>query len=551
MDFKTMGLRAELLRALENLGFETPMPIQAKALPKLLDGHRDFIGLAQTGTGKTAAFGLPLLQRVNQALTKPQGLILCPTRELCLQITDDLKRYARYLPGVRVSAVYGGASIAQQIRQLRNGAQIVVATPGRLIDLMQRRAADLSRVAFCVLDEADEMLNMGFQEDIDRILERIPTDHQTWLFSATMPPGVAAIAQNYLNDPHKVSLGGRHRIAPNITHTCYVMHERHRYQGLKRIIDFTPGIFGLVFCRTRKETQNVAEALVQEGYRADALHGDLSQAQRDHVMRKFRCQSIRLLVATDVAARGLDVDAISHIIHYNLPDDPETYTHRSGRTARAGRSGVSIALITPREVVRLRMMERANAMRFEFLKIPDGRAICERQSEDFVDRIVKMPVDRKALADYLPSVCEALAHFDREELILRFMTGDFKRYLKNYRQAGDINAAVRPVAVRPSGHSRNVRLDAPDARRFFINVGRLDKINAGAIVRLVCDQSGIRSHQIGRIELKREFSFFEVARGVADKVRRRLKDVQLDGRRVQVRDAGRKKPQGREERRAA
>jgi ATP-dependent RNA helicase DeaD len=549
MDFKETGLGAELLRAIDDLGFETPLPIQAAALPELLDGCRDFIGLAQTGTGKTAAFGLPLLQRVDPALARPQGVILCPTRELCLQITDDLKGFARYLPRIRLAAIYGGASIADQIRQLRAGAQIIVATPGRLIDLMQRRAADLSAVATCVLDEADEMLNMGFQEEIDRILERMPAERQTWLFSATMPSGVAAIARNYLNDPCKVSVGGRQRMAPNITHSCFLMNERHRYQGLKRIIDATPGIFGLVFCRTRKDTQAVAEALIQQGCQADALHGDLSQAQRDHVMRKFRRQSIRLLVATDVAARGLDVDAISHIIHYNLPDDPETYTHRSGRTARAGRSGISMALATPREVGRLRHIERTNAMRFEFAKFPDGRAICERQLDRFVNRIVETPVDREAFADYLPAVSKALAGLDREELIMRFMAPDFNRFMGDYRQAGDINAAARPPKAGPAGKrpgarpgptekKRHPRLDKLGVRRFFINVGRLDKINEGAIVRLVCDHSGIRSHQIGRIELKREFSFFEVARGAADKVRHSLKDVQFDGRRVKVSDAG-------------
>ena len=548
MDFKTMGLRAELLRALEELGFDTPMPIQAAALPELLNGSRDFIGLAQTGTGKTAAFGLPLLQRVDTALKGPQGLILCPTRELCLQITEDLKRYGRHLPGIRVAAVYGGASIVHQIRQLRDGSQIVVATPGRLIDLMQRRAVDLSQVATCVLDEADEMLNMGFKEDIDRILERMPADRRTWLFSATMPSGVAAIARSYLDDPHRVSLGGRQGIAPNITHACYVMNERHRYQGLKRIIDFTPGIFGLVFCRTRRETQSVGDALVQEGYPADALHGDLSQAQRDLVMGKFRQQSIRLLVATDVAARGLDVDAISHIIHYNLPDDPDIYTHRSGRTARAGRSGVSIALSTPREVGRIRVMERANAMRFEFRKFPSGRAICERQLAGFVDRIVETPVDPESFASYLPAVSQALAGLDREELILRVMAADFNRFFKDYREAGDIDAAVRPAAGGPAGNRRQVRPDASAAERFFINVGRLDKINEGAIVRLVCDHAGIRSRQIGRIELKREFSFFEVARAAADKVRRSLKDVPFDGRRVQVRDAGDKRSQAKPDR---
>ncbi|MFO7712938.1 DEAD/DEAH box helicase [Desulfosarcina sp.] len=551
MDFKTIGIRVELLQALEALGFKKAMPIQAAALPELLNGSRDFIGLAQTGTGKTAAFGLPLLQRVDTTQKRSQAVVLCPTRELCLQITDDLKRYSRYLPGIRVAAVYGGASIAQQIHQLRGGAQIVVATPGRLIDLIQRRAVNLSHIAYCVLDEADEMLNMGFQEDIDRILERMPADRQTWLFSATMPPGVAAIARDYLDNPHTVSLGGPNHSAPNITHSCCVMNERHRYQGLKRIIDFTPGIFGLIFCRTRKETQTVADSLIQEGYRADALHGDLSQAQRDLVMRKFRQQSIRILVATDVAARGLDVDAISHIIHYNLPDGPETYTHRSGRTARAGRSGISIALATPREVVRLRAIERANAMRFEFRKFPDSRAVCAKQLEDFADRIIDTPVDREAFADFLPSVSKALAAYDREELILRFMAVGFKRFLEDNREGKGIDAMVQLPAGRPSGVCRKERASAGGARRFFINVGHLDKINAGAIVRLVCDHSGIHSHQIGRIELKREFSFFEVVQGAADKVRHKLKDVQFDGRRVQVRDAEYKKPQSRHDRRAA
>lgn len=551
MDFKTIGIKTELLRALEDLGFKTPMPIQAAAMPELLFGSRDFIGLAQTGTGKTAAFGLPLIQRIDPVLAGIQGVILCPTRELCLQITDDLKRYARYLPEIRVAAVYGGASIANQVRQLRHGAQIIVATPGRLIDLMQRQAADLSRITCCVLDEADEMLTMGFKEDIDRILEGMPDHRQTWLFSATMPSGVAAIARDYLDNPCKVSMGQRERMTPNITHLCYVMHERRRYQGLKRIIDFTPGIFGLVFCRTRRETQNIADALMQEGYRAESLHGDLSQAQRDQVMRNFRRQSIRILVATDVAARGLDVDAISHIIHYNLPDDPETYTHRSGRTARAGRSGVSIALATPREVFRLRAMERYNNMRFNFEKFPDGRAICEKQLAGFVDRIVETPVDREAFAEYLPTACEALAGIDREELILRFMAGGLNRFLKDYHQAENIDAAARPVKVGMGGKNRYRRPSEIGSRRFFINVGRLDKINAGAIVRLVCDHARIRSNQIGRIELKREFSFFEVAGSAADTVRHRLKNVQMNGRRVQVKDAGRKQSIGKSNRRAA
>jgi ATP-dependent RNA helicase DeaD len=395
------------------------------------------------------------------------------------------------------------------------------------------------------------MLNMGFQEDIDRIMERMPAGRQTWLFSATMPSGVAAIARDYLSEPCKVSVGRGNSVAPNITHTCHVMHERHRYQGLKRIIDAAPGMFGLVFCRTRRETQRLANALVQEGYRADALHGDLSQAQRDQVMRNFRQQSIRILVATDVAARGLDVDDISHIIHYNLPDDPETYTHRSGRTARAGRSGVSMALATPKEVFRLRAMERTNGMRFTFEKFPDGRAICQKQLDAFAERFVATPVDCEALADYLPAVNAALAGFSREELILRLMAGGLNRFVQDYHSVENIDAQIRPAKGRSAGSIPHHRSGITGVRRFFINVGRLDKINAGAIVRLVCDHAGIRSSQIGRIELKREFSFFEVSGDAAESVRQRLKNVRMDGRRVQVKTAGKQHIPGKRRRRAA
>jgi len=544
MDFKMIGLRAELLQALEEMGFETPMPVQAAALPELLSGSRDFIGLAQTGTGKTAAFGLPLLQRVSPLLAQPQGVILCPTRELCLQIADDLKQYARHLRHIRMTAVYGGASIANQIRQMKSGPQIIVATPGRLIDLINRRVADLSHIAYCVLDEADELLNMGFREDIDRILGKMPEGHRTWLFSATMPPPVAAIAREYLDDPIRFTIDEGRRATPNITHTCCVLHERHRYQGLRRIIDFTPDIYGLIFCRTRCETQTVAEMLVQDGYRADALHGDLSQTQRDHVMGRFRNRAIQLLVATDVAARGLDVEGISHIIHYQMPDDPDTYTHRSGRTARAGRSGVSIILVAPREVGRLRQMERSNAVQFEFKKVPDGRAICEKRLDAFVDRIAHAPVDRDAFADYLPAMREALADFDRDELILRFIANDFACLLDDYGQSTDINAVVRRStndAAAKANQSRTFPQMTRGTRRLFINVGRLDKINEGAIVRLVCDHAGLSARQIGRIELKREFSFFEVARDDADIVLQRLKGIRFDGRKVKVSAAQRKK----------
>ena len=348
MGFKDLGLKEELLHALQDLSFEEPTPIQAQTIPQLLPCDRDLVGLAQTGTGKTGAFGLPLLQSMDPKLRQPQGLVICPTRELCLQITNDMKQFARYIKGSSITAIYGGASIYHQINRLKDGSHIVVATPGRLLDMIRRRAIDLSMVTCAVLDEADEMLNMGFQEDIDAILLELPESVRIWLFSATMPRGVRSIAGKFLNDPVEITIGARNDGAANIEHSYCIMEERNRYEALKRILDSTPEIFGLVFCRTRIDTQEVAEALLRDGYQAEALHGDLSQAQRDTVMRKFRNRSVRLLIATDVAARGIDVDDITHVIHFMLPDDALSYTHRSGRTARAGKSGCSIALVNPK-----------------------------------------------------------------------------------------------------------------------------------------------------------------------------------------------------------
>jgi len=550
MDFKTLGLRDELVRAVEKLGFQKPMPIQEQAIPELLSGERDAVGLAQTGTGKTAAFGLPLIQNIDPVLPRTQGIVVCPTRELCLQIADDLNHFTRYMRSVHVVAVYGGASIVAQMREVRNGAQIIVATPGRLLDLIERKAVNLSQAAYAILDEADEMLNMGFQEDIDRILARLPDYRRIWLFSATMPKGVAAIARNYLSDPVEMAVAGSNHSPKAISHTCYVVHERNRYQGLKRIIDYTPDMFGLVFCRTRKETQAVAEKLMQDGYQAEALHGDLSQAQRDYVMRKFRQGSVRILVATDVAARGLDVDDISHVIHFNLPGEAEVYTHRSGRTARAGKSGKSIALINTRERRRIRELERCLNIRFEFGTIPDGRAICEKQLFARVDKIVHAEVNPDEIADYLPAVYEALAGLDKEDLIQRFISAEFNRFLEYYRDAGDINVKPRSEKAAFGPGKQKKRGSDPSTQRFFINVGHLDNINKGAIVRLICDRAGIRSSMIGQIDLKREFSFFEVEKRAAVKVRKSLNNAQLDGRKVQVREVFEKKKHRKGERRA-
>ena len=535
MNFETLGLRTELIKAVESLGFQTPMPIQEKAIPALLSGERDFVGLAQTGTGKTGAFGLPLIQQIDPSLSYPQGVVVCPTRELCLQITEDLTQFARYMKNINITAVYGGASIINQIRQIKNGCQIIVATPGRLLDLMKRKTVKLSQVSYAILDEADEMLNMGFKEDIDSILDSMPAERKVWLFSATMPKGVAAIARNYLTDPMEVSLGDRNQTPENIEHICYVIHEKNRYQGLKRIIDYTPEIFGLVFCRTRKETQTVAETLMQDGYNAEALHGDLSQAQRDYVMKKFRQGTIRILVATDVAARGLDVDDITHVIHYRLPDEAEIYTHRSGRTARAGKSGASIALINVKEKSRVRLLEKKGSLKFQFGKIPNGKAICKKQLFNMVDKIVQTDVNQEEIADYLPTIYDSLKGLDKEELVKRFVSAEFNRFLDYYRDAVDINVkSSREVSAVHRPVKKRERFKGKKTQRFFISVGKLDKVNKGTIVRLICDNAGIRANLIGDIDLNREFSFFEVEKSASRKIRKSLSNAKMNGRPVQV-----------------
>ncbi|WP_373498326.1 DEAD/DEAH box helicase [Desulfococcus sp.] len=551
MNFSTLGLTEALAAAAADMGFETPTTIQARAIPALLAGEQDFVGLAETGTGKTGAFGLPLIQRIHPAETRPQAVVICPTRELCLQITEDLKNFARHMRDIRIIAVYGGASIAGQIHLLKRGPQIIVATPGRLLDLLNRKAVALSHVSCAVLDEADEMLNMGFKEDIDSILGQMPEERRIWLFSATMADGVAAIARNYLKDPVEVRVGGRKQSPKAIHHSCYMLQEKHRYQGLKRIIDFTPEIFGLVFCRTRLETQTVAEALMQDGYLAEALHGDLSQAQRDYVMRKFRQQAVRILVATDVAARGLDVDDITHIIHYRLPDETEIYTHRSGRTARAGKSGESIALINTREMPRIRELEARRNIRFTFSKLPDGRAICEKRVFGLVEKIVRTDVDEAGMAHYLPAIRTALEPFDKEEIIKRFISAEFNRFNEYYRTAEDIHvtappnktAAPKPEAPKKSRPKINPKINPKikKTRRFFINIGRLDKITEKTITRLISSKAGIGTNMIGAVDLKREFSFFEVERSAAGKLRNSFENVVVDGRRVEVREAERDK----------
>jgi ATP-dependent RNA helicase DeaD len=552
MKFNEMGLSPETLQSIQTLGFETPTPIQEQAIPILLEGQRDFVGLASTGTGKTAAFGLPLLERINPDLAVPQGIILCPTRELCLQITDDLKKFSLHRASLKVVAVYGGSAITTQIRDLKMGAQIIVATPGRLLDLIERRAAKLEQISMVVLDEADEMLNMGFKEELDKILGKMPEERVTWLFSATMAKGVARIAQNYQKDPVEVSVGGRNESAANIQHLCFMVHERDRYPAVKRILDFLPEIYGLIFCRTRAETQSVAEKLIQDGYTADALHGDLSQAQRDAVMRKFRQKNITILVATDVAARGIDVDDITHVIHYKLSDEIAAYTHRSGRTARAGKSGVSIALINMLERRRITELERRNNIKIKLEKVPDAKAICENQLIALLERVVNCQVDEEEIKDYLPPAYEALCHLDKKEIIKRFVAVEFNHFLEYYRNADDINVKPRPQRERDrqprqqrsDNSKRNSRMQAYDTKRFSINVGRVHKVNAGAIVRLVCENCGVKSNQIGAIDLGRDTSFFEVSKEASTAIRQGMQNLKLDGREVSIRapSGGERKP---------
>jgi len=546
MKFDEMGLSPDTLKSVQALGFETATPIQEQAIPVLLKGDRDFVGLASTGTGKTAAFGLPLLERIDPDLPVPQGIILCPTRELCLQIASDLNNFSKHRHGLKVVAVYGGSPIVSQIRDLKRGAQIIVATPGRLLDLIERRAAKLEQISMVVLDEADEMLNMGFKEELDKILSKMPDERVTWLFSATMARGVARIAQNYQTNPIEVSVGGRNESAANIEHLCFMVHEKDRYQALKRILDFLPEIYGLVFCRTRAETQQVAEKLLQDGYQAEALHGDLSQAQRDTVMRKFRQKTIRILVATDVAARGIDVNDITHVIHYKLSDEIAAYTHRSGRTARAGKSGVSLALINMHERRRIVELERRNNIKIRLEKIPDAKAICENQLIALLNKVIESPVNEEEIDAYLPLAYEALCHLDKKEIIKRFVSVEFNHFLEYYRHANDINVKPRANDSRPPRNSDR-RSNGPrrdqnsDSKRFVINMGRANKINAGAIVRIICENCGIASNQVGEISLGHDQTFFDVKKESAKAVREGMNNVRLDGRKLSVRAAT---PQG-------
>ena len=509
--FKEIGIEENILKAIEELGFENPMPIQEKVIPHLLqEDCADIVALAQTGTGKTAAFGLPLIQKTDLSKKYVQHLILSPTRELCVQIANDLTDFSKYIKGFKVTAVFGGASIEMQIKAIKKGTQIISATPGRLLDLLNRGVIDISKIKTVVLDEADEMLNMGFRDDLEDILKTTPKEKNTLLFSATMPNEVLAIANRYMKNPVELAVGQRNAGAEKVNHICYMVHARDRYLALKRIADYYPEIYGIIFCRTRKETQEVADSLIKDGYNADALHGDLSQIQRDTVMNKFRIRHLRLLVATDVAARGLDVDNITHIINYNLPDDNEIYTHRSGRTGRAGKAGTSIVITNLKEKGKLHDIERQVKKKFEYKPVPLGKEICEKQLIHLIDRMKSVEVDHKQIDDFLPAVYEKLETLEREELIQKFVSLEFNRFLDYYKNATDLNVPEKTRGDKPDRRERGGRDGGGEEfTRFFINLGKTDDLKPTNIIGMVNDYTGVRNINIGAIEILKNFSFFE------------------------------------------
>lgn len=537
--FESLGLQEPILKGIQDLGFIAPTPIQEKAIPVLLTGDRDFVGLAQTGTGKTAAFGLPLLQQLDIKRRQPQGLILCPTRELCLQITNDLKNFSKHLGDLSVVAVYGGASIVQQLRELKRGAHVVVATPGRLLDIIDRGAVNFENVRYAILDEADEMLNMGFQEDINNILAKTPETKTTWLFSATMPQEVRRIAQQYMTNPFELTVGNKNSGNVNIEHEYYIVRPREKYAALKRIVDYNPEIFGIIFTRTKIESQEIAESLIRDGYNADALHGDLTQQQRDKVMKRFRERSIQMLVATDVAARGIDVDNVTHVINYELPDDVENYTHRSGRTARAGKSGISIAIISSRDIGKIRQIERVlGGKKFIKAEVPDGFAVCEKQLFALVHKVHNVTVNDEQIDPYLERIYEEFANMSKEELIKRFASLEFNEFLAYYQDAPDLNVKEekRTYGESSSGASSSGMSFRGTGKftRLFINLGSVDDFTRGDMLRYLCDTSGVRGNKIGRIDLKGVYSFFEVENDVVEKFVQVFKKAEYNGRSVRI-----------------
>ena len=535
--FEELGVSPEIRKAIEELGYANPMPVQEEVIPYLLGNNNDVVALAQTGTGKTAAFGLPLIQQTDVPQRVPQSLILCPTRELCLQIAGDLNDYSKYVEGLKVLPVYGGSSIESQIRSLKRGVHIIVATPGRLLDLMERKTVSLATIRNVVMDEADEMLNMGFSDSINAILADVPADRNTLLFSATMSPEISKIAQNYLHDAKEITIGRKNESTNSVKHVVFTVHAKDKYEALKRIVDYYPNIYGIIFCRTRKETQEIADKLMQEGYNADALHGELSQAQRDVVMQKFRIRNLQLLVATDVAARGLDVDDLTHVINYGLPDDTESYTHRSGRTGRAGKTGTSIAIINLKEKGKIKAIERIIGKKFEAGVMPTATQICKKQLFKVIDDLEKVKVNEEEINEFMPEIYRKLEWLSKEDLIKRVVSHEFNRFSEYYRDRPEIEQATgkenKKSGEKGKGNGKHGRKAAPGFTRMFINLGKIDKFYPNELINLLNDNTN-RRIELGRIDPMQNYSFFEVEEDATNTVLKALNRAKWEGRKVVV-----------------
>lgn len=542
--FESLGVDPQLARAAQELGFETPTEIQNKAIPLLLAGTKDFIGLAQTGTGKTAAFGLPLLQLIDSTKKHPQALIICPTRELCMQISKDLVTYKKHKTGINTCAVYGGASIVDQLKEIKRGVQIVVATPGRLIDVIERKAIDLSHIRYVVLDEADEMLNMGFREDIEYVLQHTPERQSIWLFSATMPVEVKEVSKRFMNKPFEITIGKLNTANASIDHQYFMVLHSNRYEALKRLIDFNPGIYGIIFTRTKLDAQNISEMLVREGYDVEALHGDLTQAQRDKVMARFRAKQLQLIIATDVAARGIDVKGMSHVINYELPDDPEIYTHRSGRTGRAGLSGICMSIVTPREKVRIDQIERFVKTPFHKLDIPSGTEVCRKQFFHFIDKMFAADVTHSDYETYLPALKERFANVDKEEILKRMAALEFNRFLQYYENAADLNMKREDRSVRGKerskkegdGGKRNGDFGRTGIKykKLFVNLGQKDGFYKASFLQFILDSSNLKKETLGRIDMKNLSSIIEIEGASANKMIKALDGKMYKGRKIKM-----------------
>ena len=525
--FQELGINNLLLKSIKNLGFDTPTEVQNKVIPILLKNESDIVTLAQTGTGKTAAFGFPILQKIDPSSKKTQGLILSPTRELCLQITQDIKSYSEFVKGLNIVAVYGGASITDQSKKIKKGAQIIVATPGRILDMIKRKIVNISKIEYCVLDEADEMLNMGFHEEIKNILSFTPEDKSTWLFSATMPKEVSSIAKKFMHNPVEVIIGSKNAGTKNVSHEYYVVNGRERYQTLKRLSDFNPSIFSVIFCRTKRDTQKVAENLIEDGYSAGALHGDLSQNQRDLIMKSFRNKQIQMLVATDVAARGIDVDNITHVINYQLPDEIETYTHRSGRTGRAGKIGVSIIIITQSELRKIKSIEKIIQNKILKKNIPNGEEICFVQLNHLAKKINNTKVNSE-INSFIPEFKKEINHLTKDELIQKLVSVEFLRFHKYYKNSKDLNLSVS------SSSPIELKSNKKNSIRFFMNIGKKDDFNWMTLKDFIKDNTKLSNDEIFHVDIMENFSFFNTYEKFKSKVISTLSEIKINDRKIKI-----------------